>query len=252
MILERIFQEWLSRRANSTAEAHNLVVEVAHKDLDALETDDKVWLSESLNDEMRKFFTAAIFGESGKLPEELYEPMLRAAVYEPSPLKAQAFVEPCVKSFGVKRVHNTLMDYLGSGSNYEKTGAVNALHWCVQATHGVHQETVGQSQPDGELLKLQEIQRRLYMKTFIENADIDLRRALISHMALDQLAPTVTTQELIDKVVKIARTHPDQYIRSRLDVQLGRAHSQYPLPPRKPITSIISKKQMSWWKQLWK
>lgn len=248
MILERSYQDWLAKRGASGGEAHAMVSEVA-KRMAVFEADDLVWLADSLTDAQRKFFTAALFSETGTLPESLYEPMLHAAVYEPSPLQAHAFVEPCVKSFGVKRVHQTLMDYLGAGSNYEKTGAVNALHWCGERKTG---NEIGRSQTDAEMVKLAEIQHRLYLRTFVDNTDIELRRALITHADLNVLAPTMPVQELIDKVVRIARAHPDQYIRNRVEVQLGRATSQYTLPPRKAISGIMHRRKASWWTQLWK
>ena len=53
-------------------------------------------------------------------------------------------------------------------------------------------------------------------------------------------------------VIKIARTHPDEYIRHRVEVQLHRSPSAYPLPPRKRAGTQVLGRKSGWWKQLWK
>jgi hypothetical protein len=207
------------------------------------------WLAASLNDEQRKLFTAALFVEAQAMPDALYDPMIRAAVYETSPLRAQAFVEPCVKAFGAKRVFQSLIDFLEKGTNYEKTGAVNALHWAGE------RKTTGEwgkhKHPNADVMALEDYRRTLYLNTFIANSDLDLRRSLITYADLDEFTANHPVKELIQKVVKIARAHPDEYIRHRVEVQLHRSPSAYPLPARKSIDAAMADKK-SWWKQLWK
>jgi hypothetical protein len=54
--------------------------------------------------------------------------MIRAAVYERDPSKNRVFVEPCVATFGLRRVNETLLGRFENGSDQEKAGAVQAMY----------------------------------------------------------------------------------------------------------------------------
>jgi len=69
-----------------------------------------------------------VLKEPHKVPEALYESMMRAAVYERDPSKKRAFVEPCVRTFGLRRVSETLLEWFENGSDQEKAGAVQAMY----------------------------------------------------------------------------------------------------------------------------
>ena len=45
---------------------------------------------------------------------------MRAAVYERDPSKNRAFVQPCVATFGLRRVNETLLQWFENGSDLEK------------------------------------------------------------------------------------------------------------------------------------
>jgi hypothetical protein len=61
------------------------------------------WLAEALADAERKWFVADVF-ESHPVPGRLLGPMLRAGVLERNPSFNRAFIEPCVRSLGARRV----------------------------------------------------------------------------------------------------------------------------------------------------
>jgi hypothetical protein len=247
MKIEHVDLEWTAKRRNN-AEAMSVVRAAAPKVLSSAGKADVAWLTNALNDDNHKLFVAALCMEASALPEELFTPLIRAAVNEPSPLQVQAFVEPCIRAFGRKRVYQTLIEYVEKATDYEKAGAVNALHWAAErksSDSGRHRVM------DQEMMALQDYLRILYLRTFINNPDVDLRRSLLTHMELNPIAPPMAVQEMIDKVVKISRMHADEYIRNRVEVQLGRAPSAYPLPPRKRGGTEVTRKS-SWWKQLWK
>lgn len=248
MNLERIFTEWGANRRTNPVQAHALIVETA-RDIVSVNAETLKWMAANLADEERKLFIAALHVEANAMPEELYEPMMRAAVYEPNPMAVQAFVEPCVKAFGVARVMQTLIDYLEKGTDYEKTGAVNALHW---ASERKSTTASGRHKPiDPKVMGLVDYKRALYLQTFIKNPDLDLRRAIITNLDLDNFGASGAITEQIEKVVKIARMHPDEYIKHRVEVQLRRSPSAYPLPLRKRMDAQAPAKK-SWWKQIWK
>jgi hypothetical protein len=248
MNLERIFHEWEANRRTNPAQAHSVIVETARGIVGA-DAETIKWMATNLTDEVRKLFIAALQVEATAMPEELYEPMMRAAVYEPNPMAVQAFVEPCVKAFGVARVMQTLIDYLEKGTDYEKTGAVNALHWASERKSNT--ESGRHKAIDPKVLSLIDYQRALYLQTFIKNPDLDLRRAIITNLDMDTFGYSALIVEQIEKVTKICRMHPDEYIKHRVEVQLRRSPSAYPLPLRKRVDAQAPAKK-SWWKQIWK
>jgi hypothetical protein len=89
--------------------------------------DDITWFKNALEHEERKFFVAFVLKEPRTVPEILYEPMMRAAVYERDTSKNRAFVQPCVATFALRRVNETLLQWFENGSDLEKAFAVQAL-----------------------------------------------------------------------------------------------------------------------------
>ncbi len=66
--------------------------------------------------------------ERASLPEELFAPLMAAAVYDPDPSFCRWFVEPAVYVFGRRRVMAALVDYLRIGTDAERAGAVRAWY----------------------------------------------------------------------------------------------------------------------------
>ncbi|MFF2186283.1 hypothetical protein [Streptomyces sp. NPDC058155] len=60
------------------------------------------------------------------LPEELFAPLMAAAVYDPDPSFCRWFVEPALYAFGRRRVLSALVDRLRTGTDAERAGAVRA------------------------------------------------------------------------------------------------------------------------------
>src|SRR5215469_12297255 len=91
--------------------------------------EDVAWFLNALDDDRRKYFVAFVLREPRKVPEVLYEPMMRAAVRERDPSNDRVFVEPCMSTFGPRRVNETLLAWFESMSDREKAGAVQAMYW---------------------------------------------------------------------------------------------------------------------------
>ncbi|MER5201121.1 hypothetical protein ACWD3J_49560 [Streptomyces sp. NPDC002755] len=66
--------------------------------------------------------------ERACLPEELFAPLMAAAVYDPDPSLCRWFVEPAVYAFGRRRVMTALLDYLRTGTEAEQAGAKRAWY----------------------------------------------------------------------------------------------------------------------------
>jgi hypothetical protein len=246
MNLENCYVQWNAQRHQAVPSRARL--EEAAKQLEEDWAHCMNWLDVALRDEQRKYFVAALYNEVLLLPEALYQSMIRAAVYELNPLLPTTFVKAAVNAFGPERVSQTLMEYLEKGTDFEKAGAVNALHWT--GDQGSKSESGRQRPVSPEMMKLLDHRRLIYLQTFVKNPDIDLRRAIITHADLEELGASIALDDLIQKVIKICRASNDEYIRNRVEVQLGRARSVYPLPARSKPDSDT--KKTGWWKQLFK
>lgn len=66
--------------------------------------------------------------ESAGLPEELFAPLMAAAVYDPDPSFCRWFVEPAVYAFGRRKVMTALLAYLRTGTEAERAGAKRAWY----------------------------------------------------------------------------------------------------------------------------
>jgi hypothetical protein len=63
------------------------------------------------------------------MPDEWFEPLIRAAVYEPDPSFNRQLVEPAIAAFGRRRVQEALLDYLDTGTPTDAAGAARAWYW---------------------------------------------------------------------------------------------------------------------------
>jgi hypothetical protein len=77
------------------------------------------------------------------------------------------------------------------------------------------------------------LRRNFLLKEFIINENVDVRRSIVPHLRFDN--PSDYSEELrplLPQVIAIARTHPDDYIRQRIEVQLGNSDLLPALPSR--------------------
>lgn len=184
--------------------------------------EDIQWLIQALEDEQRKWFVAFIVKKAtGGLPKRLkrvlFSPLIRAAVYERNPSLNRYFVEPCVDVFGREEVYEALLDLVEQGSNFEKAGAVNALYWVGSAG------STRKSAP-------------IFLTEFVNNSNLDVRRSIIPRLTLDPSHYADELKPLVLEAIEIAKNHSDDYIRHRVEVQLGTEHLLKPLPHREPNT----------------
>jgi hypothetical protein len=170
--------------------------------------DDWQWLAESLAHPERKWFVAGVF-ELHPVPGRLLGPMLRAGVLEPSPSFNRDFIEPCVASLGARQVMEVLLRYLESGTDAEKAGAASALYW------------VGSNPRNEDLDDLSQRLRCRMLREFVDNPDLNVRRRIIPMLRLEPDAYPEELRPLLPVAIRVARSHPDEYIRHRVEVQLG-------------------------------
>jgi hypothetical protein len=180
--------------------------------------DDWRWLADALADPARNSFVALVF-KFQAVPKRLMVSMVRAAVMSRNASAGRVFVTRCVESLGARRVLELLLRYMESGTDAEKAGAVSAVYYAVHNPRG--------EEVDG----LRERIRCWMLREFIENPDLDLRRRIIPSLQLEPEAYPQELRPLVPAAIGVARSHPDPYIRHRVEVQLGAEGPLLPIPP---------------------
>jgi hypothetical protein len=194
---------------------------------------DSDWFIRALDDAQKKWFVALVFDVTPRLPDDVFEPLLRAGVHERNPSLNRWFIEPCLKSFGTGPVIRALLDILEGDSNSEKAGAANALYWAnVLPYHDNSGHHRLDKEPGDEFKSILVRQRNLVLQEFILNPDIHVRRSLVSRLNLDSQVYPDHLKPLVEEAITIARNHSDDYIRHRIEVELGNVQVFYPLPER--------------------
>jgi hypothetical protein len=178
--------------------------------------EDWSWLVESLNDHERKWFVATVF-ERQPVPRRMFHRFLHVGVLERNPSLNQRFIKPCVRSFGARHVIERLLEYLSSGCDAEKAGAASALYWV-------------QPRRDENIDDLVDQCRRRCLQEFVENPDVDVRRRIVPRLRLDADLYPEELRPLLSEAIAIARSHPDEYIRHRIEIQLGGLGPYLPIP----------------------
>lgn len=194
-----------------------------------LTAEDEQWFADALVDSERKWFVLFVLYESLLVPKFLFEPLLRAAIYEVDPSYNGRFIKPALVAFGWRRVNQHLLETLERGSDFEKAGAVNAFYWStIPYVHWGGDEV----KTTEDLTDLRIRKRQMLLKEFVQNPDVQVRRSIIPSLNLDPADYPEELAALIPKAIEIAQTHPDEYIRHRLQIQLGQEGVLKPLPHR--------------------
>ncbi len=63
--------------------------------------------------------------------------------------------------------------------------------------------------------------RETALREFVMNEDLDVRRCIIPGLPLRAGRYPADLHELVQEAVRIARAHPDDYIRHRVEIQTG-------------------------------
>jgi hypothetical protein len=164
------------------------------------------------------------------LPEEFFEALVRAAVHDRDPSLNATFIKPATAAFGCLRVRKALLGHLRDGVNAERAGAARASYWASalwrwkwasgERTRGwwAHERPLD---PDGSLASLQWEWRAATLREFVANDDIDVRRSILPGLPLSAAQYPGELHDLVKEAVSIARSHPDAYIRHRVEIQVS-------------------------------
>jgi hypothetical protein len=201
------FDKWMTvRRAPGPTEHETL--EAARKRVQANTKEDWHWLSDALADPQQKLFVALVFKRQ-PVPKRLLKAFLHAGVMERNPSINRFFIEPCIRSWGGREVSQRLLNYLQTGSNVEKSGAASAFYW------------VKGNPRNEDLSAVHHMIRTQLLQEFVNNEDVTVRQRIVPLLRLDELAYPPEERVLVPIAIAIARSHPDEYVRHRIEVQLG-------------------------------
>lgn len=196
-------------------------------------------MEEALKDEQNKWSVAAVF-KSYPVPKRLVKPFLQAAINETNPSFNRQFVEPVIESFGHRRVNEYLLDVVERGDDKAIAGAVAAFYWAnmkIAFAGEVPKYTLEYATPESRarVLELKDVwdrKRETYLRVFVFNENVTVRRQVIPSLNLDEESYSLELKPLVQQAIEIARSHPDEYIRHRVEVQLGNERLLLPIPVR--------------------
>lgn len=187
---------------------------------------DRNWVLEVLESGEDTDLLSALLKGLDLIPEELFSPMLRAAVYDPNPSLNCRYINICLKYWGGVRVNEELFRYT-TGTDLEKAGVANAFYHSLRGPSSFTGSTEGPTQEQVKRV------RNWCLEEFVANDDLQVRRNLIPRLQLstpekypDSLRP------LIPQAIAIARNHTDEYIRHRVEIQLGVSGPYMAIPSR--------------------
>ena len=197
------------------------------------------WFIKSLKNDNLKWFVAEIFSNY-PVPKRLFEPLLQAAIHETNPSMNRYLVEPCISSYGHRRVNEYLLDVVEGDNDDDIAGAVAALYWAnmsLSFNADAPKFTLEHASPESReaYLALADVwgrKRTTYLRIFLQNEAVRVRQQIIPSLSLDESAYPDEMQPLVRQAIDIARAHPDDYIRHRVEVQLGNEKLLRPIPTR--------------------
>lgn len=138
------------------------------------------------------------------LPEAYFVPLLRAAIYEADPSFNRDFLTPALRAFGYRKVQEALLQYLEQGAPCEQAGALRAWYWAWV--------------PCDEDLRVK--RDSFVLEWFVDCEDLTVQRSLIFFLSLSPSDYSQASQSLIPTAIHLARTHPDAFVRLRVEEQL--------------------------------
>ncbi len=240
---ERHYREYVAASSlPNRQEANRRIVQIVRQARSLLarkHRDHDAWIHAALRDPERKWFVAQVMATN--VPRRFLTAMIQAAMNERNPSFNRRFVDPCIRSVGRHRVMDALLEYVEHGTNDEKAGAINAMCWAGASGQPLTDRMIATPasnyapESHATWMAVLERKRSVLLREFIANTDVDVRRSIISQLALDPAAYPDDLKPLIPAAVEIARQHSDPYIRHRVEIQLGMSKGPLqPLPHRPP------------------
>jgi hypothetical protein len=157
-----------------------------------------------------------------RLPESWFGVLMSTLVADPDVSSNRQFIDPAVTAYGRRRVLEALLNFLTTGSNYERAGAATAWYW-ADVRVDYRDDWTPTPQSAAEYFALADLRARwdqALLREYVTNDDIDVRHFLLGALPLHPDAHPAESRELVDAAVHIARTSPDEYQRDRVNIQV--------------------------------
>jgi hypothetical protein len=158
------------------------------------------------------------------LSEESFDVLLQAAVHDPDPSFNRNFLEPALNAFGRVRVQSALLACLRTGTDLQRAGAARAWYWSALPLRmprvRAKDPAAGPAAPDAGPAVVTEWNEAA-LREFVRNEHLDVRRSILPGLSLRKSAYPPELHDLVDMAVATARSHPDDYIRHRVEHQVG-------------------------------
>lgn len=156
--------------------------------------------------------------ERADLPEEVFDPLIAAAVYDPDPSFCRWFVEPAVYVFGRRRVRAALVEYLRAGTDAERAGAVRAWYCAGVPLHEGRSPAYAPSGTRDAALDASrdvvDTWREVSMLIFAETSDPQMHHRVLLDLPTSRDDYPKELHSLFETTLAIARAHPERPIRS--------------------------------------
>ena len=222
---ETLYTRYAQARGFDDAAAIYEILEHAHTTLSDSSLQELGWFKAALQDQERQWFVALALRKNSTMPELLFTPMIETGVAQTNPHDHIYFIEPVMRCFGPRRVNLTLLYILEDGSDAQKAGAAQCLYCSLRLVghRGIANDAI---------YDIQEQCRRVMLRTFVSNENVHLRRCILTQLNFDEERYPEELRPLLPEAIRIARTHPDAYIRHQIRVQLGETTAYVPLPNR--------------------
>lgn len=157
------------------------------------------------------------------LPAGAFDVLVAAAVQDSNPSFNRGFVEPALNAFGRRRLRAALLDVLSIGPDPERAGAARAWYWSalpLRIPNVMAEGLISVPEPDDPSVLGREW-NELALREFVRNGHLDVRRSILPLLRLRHSSYPPELCELVDAAVAIARSHPDEYLRHRVEIQIG-------------------------------
>ena len=231
------------------------LVDAIHNRFARLTPEENQWLLDHMEDGRNGDFVSVVVNGAAEIDERFFLPLIRAGINEVDPSLNRQFIEPAVKHFGPRRVMEALLGIINKGNAFEQAGAINALYWTgvsLKFLPDAPRFTLEYATPESRATyeSLADIRQRIcvqLLELFVTTESVDVQRSIIPRLSLDPSAYPESHKSYVPQVVEIARNHTDDYIRHRVEVQLGNEKLLRPLPHRQRAMDEAPPKK-PWWK----
>ena len=125
---------------------------------------------------------------------------------------------------------------LRNGTEREKGGAASAAYW-VRGNAEEPRYCEARARFADEM-----------MRQFVASESVYVQQRIIPMLSMQAEDYSPEAAELIPAAIRIARSHPDSYIRHRIEIQLGEAGPFRPLPspPASPVSRTFADRLKRW------